>query len=181
MKAMSWSSHLPWEPVKVISWEGHYLLQFILRHQVLQLTIFTLVYFYPLQMIFTSQTPFHLYHLHMNITEFYVISIFIQLYNRVAWSPSGLSLNFDTPIQFNTTLEGINVLGVPLGTSSFTSSFINDALRKDVRHANLFLKIDDVQVVYGILTHCFMQQPSYILCCTFSNFFFHFDRLFCFF
>jgi hypothetical protein len=33
---------------------------------------------------------------------------------------------------FNTPLKGIRVLGVPLGISSFTSSFIKDVMVKDV-------------------------------------------------
>jgi hypothetical protein len=65
--------------------------------------------------------------------------------------------NFDTPSLFNTPLEGIKVLGVPLGTSSFTSFFIKDVLLKDVWHVDLFTKMDDVHVIFEILTHCFMQ------------------------
>jgi len=30
---------------------------------------------------------------------------------------------------------------------------------------NLFLKMSDVQVVFSILIHCFMQRPSYLLRC----------------
>jgi hypothetical protein len=29
--------------------------------------------------------------------------------------------------------------------------------------------MDDVQVVFGILTHCFVQWASYILCCIFFS------------
>ncbi len=31
---------------------------------------------------------------------------------------------------------------------------------------NLFLRMGDVQVAFGILTHCFVQRPSYLLQCT---------------
>jgi len=41
-----------------------------------------------------------------------------------------------------------------LDTSSFTLSFIKDAM------------LEDVQIVFVIITHCFMQQPSYLLQCT---------------
>jgi len=43
---------------------------------------------------------------------------------------------------------------------------------KDVRHVDLFLKMGDVHVVFGILILCFVQHPSYILQCTppFSTF-----------
>ncbi len=39
---------------------------------------------------------------------------------------------------------------------------------KDVQHVDLLLKMGDVQVAFGILTHSFMQRPSYILQCTHS-------------
>jgi hypothetical protein len=54
---------------------------------------------------------------------------------------------------FNTPSEGIKVLGVPLGTSSFTSFFIKDVLLDDVWHVDLFLIMGDVHVVFEILIH----------------------------
>jgi hypothetical protein len=35
-------------------------------------------------------------------------------------------------------------LGVPLGTITFTSSFIKEALQQDVQHVDLFLRMGDV-------------------------------------
>jgi hypothetical protein len=60
-------------------------------------------------------------------------------------------------------------LGVPLGISSFTSSFIKNVLLEDVRHVDLSPKMGDVQVGFGIIIHCFVQQPSYFLQCTFPS------------
>jgi hypothetical protein len=59
-----------------------------------------------------------------------------------------------------------------LGTSTFTSSFIKDALLEDVQDVDLLLIKGDVQIAFGILIHCFMQWPSYLLQCTppFSTF-----------
>jgi len=79
-----------------------------------------------------------------------VTGIFIQLDKYVTWLASGL------PFDFNTPLKGIKILGVPLGISSFTSSFIKNAMSKDVRHVDLFSRMGDVQVAFGILTHYFM-------------------------
>jgi hypothetical protein len=56
-------------------------------------------------------------------------------------------------------------LGVPLGTSSFTSFFIKDVLLEDVRHVDLFPKMGDAQATFGIISHYFMQWPSYLLRC----------------
>jgi hypothetical protein len=57
-------------------------------------------------------------------------------------------------------------LGVPLGTLTFTSSFIKDVFQKDVQHVDIYPIMEDVHVAFGILTHCFVQCPSYLLQCT---------------
>ncbi len=59
---------------------------------------------------------------------------------------------------FCTLIKGIRVLGVPLGSFSFTSSFLQDALDNDVHHFNVFSKSRDVQVAFGIFIHCFAQK-----------------------
>jgi len=79
-------------------------------------------------------------------TKLHVIGLSIQPHKCVTWSPYGLLLDFNTPSQFTTPLEGIIILGVPLDTSSFTSSFIKDALLNNVWHVDIFLKMGDVQV-----------------------------------
>jgi hypothetical protein len=71
--------------------------------------------------------------------------------------PLGLQLDFDTSSKFNIPLKGIKVLEVPLDTSSFTSSFVNDALLKNIWHVDLFPRMGDVHVAFEILAHCFMQ------------------------
>jgi hypothetical protein len=77
-------------------------------------------------------------------TEFRVIGLSIQLKKCVAWSPPDLPPNFNTPSQFTTPSKRIKILGVPLGTLTFTSSFIKDVLQEDVRHVNLLFRMDDV-------------------------------------
>jgi hypothetical protein len=41
-----------------------------------------------------------------------------------------------------------------MASPSFLSSFIENVLLEDVQHVNLFLKLTNVQVTYGILTNC---------------------------
>jgi hypothetical protein len=66
----------------------------------------------------------------------------------------------------------IRILEVSLGTSFFTSTFIKDAMLKDVQHLNLLFRMNDVHVAFGIITYYFMQHPLYLLQCTlpFSTF-----------
>jgi hypothetical protein len=85
-------------------------------------------------MAFTSLVPLHIVSLaceHFQ-TKFHVIRFFIQVQKCVAWSPSGLVPDFNTLSKFYTPSKGIKILGVPLGISSITSSFIKYALLKDV-------------------------------------------------
>jgi hypothetical protein len=58
--------------------------------------------------------------------------ISIQLHHYVTWLASGLPLDFNTPSQFTIPSKGIRVLGIPLGISSFTSSFVKNTLLEDV-------------------------------------------------
>jgi len=44
-----------------------------------------------------------------------------------------------------------------MGTSLFISSFIKDVLLEDVWHVNLFPRMGDIHVTFGILTHYFVQ------------------------
>jgi hypothetical protein len=50
----------------------------------------------------------------------------------------------------NTSSKGIRVLGVPLNTLPFTSSFIKNAMVKDVWHINLLPIMVDVKIAFGI-------------------------------
>jgi len=48
---------------------------------------------------------------------------------------------------------------------------------------DIFPRMGDVQIVFGIVIHCFVQRPSYLLQCTlpsftFTNFFISFDSSF---
>jgi hypothetical protein len=52
--------------------------------------------------------------------------------------------DFNTPSQFTTPIKRIRILGVPLGTSSFTSSFIKDVMVENVQHVDLLLRMGDV-------------------------------------
>jgi hypothetical protein len=41
-----------------------------------------------------------------------------------------------------------------------------NTLLEDVHRVDLFFKLGDVQVTFGILIHCYAQQPLYQLRCT---------------
>jgi len=59
---------------------------------------------------------------------------------------------------FELTIESIKKLGV----HHFTSLFIKNVLLKDGPHIDLFFRMDNVQETFVILTHCFVQQSSYL-------------------
>jgi hypothetical protein len=135
--------------------------------------LFILAYFIILHYT-TSHFPFYLFPFITNViriispplivsfthehfqTKLCMIGFFIQPQKCATWSPFTLLLNFNTPSLLNTPSKGIMGLGVPLGISSFTSSFIKDVLLEDVQHVDLLRRMGNVQVVFGILIHCFV-------------------------
>jgi len=70
-----------------------------------------------------------------------------------------LATRLQHPIPIYHPIEGIKVLGVPLGISTFTSFLIKDARLQDVWHVTLLLKMGDAQLIFGSLICCFMQCP----------------------
>ncbi len=62
----------------------------------------------------------------------------------VAWSLLELPLGFLLLSSFCTLVKGIRVLGVPLGSFSFTSSFLKDALDNGIQHIDAFPMLGDV-------------------------------------
>jgi len=89
-------------------------------------------------------------------TKFCAIDLSIQPHKCVTWLPFVLSPDFNTPSKYITPSKGITFLGIPLKISSFTSSFIKNALLEDVQHDNLFPRMGDVHVTFGIIIHYFM-------------------------
>jgi hypothetical protein len=147
MKMMSQSSHVPWGLVKVILWGGGAL--FALAHF---RALCSIASHFPSCLFPSIVDDIHILnppsivsfaYEHFQI-ELRAISLSIQPQKCVAWSSSGLPPNFNTQSQFTTPFEGIKILGVPLGTITFTSSFIKEALQQDVQHVDLFLRMGDV-------------------------------------
>lgn len=56
----------------------------------------------------------------------------------------GLPLNFSPPLSFYTFVRGIRVLGVPLGSLSFTSFFFHEALDDDIQHIDALHELRDL-------------------------------------
>jgi hypothetical protein len=76
--------------------------------------------------------------------ELHVIGLFIEPHKYVIHLAFGLPLGFNTPFQFITPLERSRVLGVPLGISSFTSSFIKKCPIKRCLTIDFFPRMGDV-------------------------------------
>ncbi len=60
------------------------------------------------------------------------------------WSPSSLSFGFSLLANFCCPLDGIWVLGIPFGSTSFFFSFLQDAPNKDVCLAKALSRLKDV-------------------------------------
>jgi len=78
---------------------------------------------------------------HHYFFELDLVSLAIQPYKCVVWFPSRLPLRFLPPSSFYTPIKGIRVLGVLLGSISFTSYFLRDVLDYDVQHIDVFQRL----------------------------------------
>jgi len=95
------------------------------------------------------------------------VGLSIQLCKCSAWAPSSLPHGFILPTKFYCPLSNIKILGVPFGSISFTSSFLQEVLGKDVWHVNVFLILRDVYVTFDFfldvspisLLFCFGASP----------------------
>jgi hypothetical protein len=85
----------------------------------------------------------------------------LQVHNLV---PFQLAPYFSPPLGFCYLPDNIKVLGVPFGFVSFSYSFLCDVLDENVCHANVLLKLKDVQIAFGILCRCFTQSPFHLFC-----------------
>jgi hypothetical protein len=65
-------------------------------------------------------------------------------------APFSLTLTFSPFVDFLCILDGIKVLDTLFGSIFFTSSFLQDALDEDVHHVDVFLRLGDVQIVFGM-------------------------------
>jgi hypothetical protein len=72
------------------------------------------------------------------------MGLFCQPRKCLAWVPSGLPLGFIPLVDLWCPLDGIRILGVPCGFTSFAFSFLQEVLGEDVWHADVFLRLGDV-------------------------------------
>jgi hypothetical protein len=93
------------------------------------------------------------------------VGLSIQPHKCLAWTSFGLPFGFIPLAEVCCPLDDIKILGVPCGYTSLAFSFLQKVLGEDVWHVDVFLKLGDVYVAFGIFSQCFTQRPSFLLCC----------------
>ncbi|KAL2608814.1 hypothetical protein R1flu_027387 [Riccia fluitans] len=91
------------------------------------------------------------------------VGLTVQPTKCAAWSPSGLSSSLSLPPWFSLPSTGLRVLGAPIGSDSFQASFVRDALEVDVSTVHQLPLLEDPQIAFGLLSHCYVQRPCYFL------------------
>jgi hypothetical protein len=81
----------------------------------------------------------------------------------LAWAPSSLPLKFVRPTKFYCPLSNIKILGVRCGSISFTHFFLQEALGEDVWHVDVFLKLKDIHVAFGIFFSMFRPEAFFFV------------------
>jgi hypothetical protein len=57
-------------------------------------------------------------------------------------------------------IDGLRILGVPMGFHDFAMFFLDELLSQNVMHTDDLLFLGNVQVALGILFSCVARQPS---------------------
>jgi hypothetical protein len=70
------------------------------------------------------------------------------------WSPLGNSSSIEILQACTLVIDGLLILGVPMGFHDFTTHFLDEALFQDVAHINNISFLGDTQVALGILSSC---------------------------
>jgi hypothetical protein len=78
------------------------------------------------------------------------------------WSSSGVSSGIKIPQGCILVINGLCILGVPLGFQIFAMHFSNEALSQDMAHIDDLPLLGDIQVALGILSSCVTRRPSYL-------------------
>jgi hypothetical protein len=75
----------------------------------------------------------------------------VQFGKCSTWLPSRSPFNFSPPTNFCYYLDGIRVLGIPIRSIFFASSFLqNTTLDEDACYVNVLPRLRDVQITFGI-------------------------------
>lgn len=96
-------------------------------------------------------------------SELALLGLRVQPQKCLGWSPSGLPSDFVLPPGFVCPSDGIRVLGSPVGTESFCSTFISDTLRQALAPAPWLPKLGDSQAAFGLLLRCLHPRASYLM------------------
>ncbi len=61
-------------------------------------------------------------------TQLALIGLKVKVSKCKFWSPSGISPNIKIPQGYTLVIDGLHILGVPLGSQDFTTHFLNETL-----------------------------------------------------
>jgi len=86
------------------------------------------------------------------VSQLVYVRFVIQSCERLALSSYDLFLGVSSLVNFCCSLDNMKVLGTPFEFASFSSSFLQYMLDKDVCHVEAFLNLGDVQITFGILS-----------------------------
>jgi len=77
------------------------------------------------------------------------------------WNPSKIFPNIKKFQGYTLVIDGLHILGVPMGSQDFAMHFWDEILFQDVTHINDPPFLRNAQVVLSILFSCVTRQPFY--------------------
>jgi len=73
------------------------------------------------------------------------------------WSPLKIFPGIKIPQDYTLVIDGLCILGVPMGSQGFAMNFLDEVLFQDVTHINDLPLLGDIRVTLGILSSCVVR------------------------
>jgi hypothetical protein len=94
------------------------------------------------------------------LTLLALVGLKVKVSKYKLWSSSKISSGVEIPQGYTLVINGLRILGVPMGFQNFVTHFLNEALFQDMVH------IDDLPLLgnthVGILSLCATHQPFFL-------------------
>jgi hypothetical protein len=87
-------------------------------------------------------------------TQLAIVGLRVKMSKCKLWSPLEIYLGIKIPQDYILVINGLRILGVPMGFQDFSVHFLDEALYQNVAHVNNLPLLGNTLVALGILPSC---------------------------
>jgi len=90
-------------------------------------------------------------------TQLAIVGLRVKMSKCKLWSPLEIYLGIKIPQDCILVINGLLILGVPMGFQDFSMHFLDETLYQNVAHVDNLPLLGDTLVVLGILPSCVIR------------------------